>query len=54
MPVGRTPVIENELSPFDVGFKLNEMPMSALGYADAKKAFKKLADVGDAMEGEDG
>lgn len=38
-------LIEQDLSPFDVGFKLNEMPMSALGYANPKDAFKKLADT---------
>lgn len=37
-------LIEDELSPFDVGFKLNELPMSALGYAHPKDAFKRLAD----------
>jgi hypothetical protein len=34
---------EGGLSPFDVGFKLNDMPMSALGYAKPLKAFKSLA-----------
>lgn len=38
-------LIEEELSPFDVGFKLNEMPMSALEYANPKDAFKKLAET---------
>jgi phosphoribosyl-ATP pyrophosphohydrolase len=38
-------LIKEELSPFDVGFKLNEMPMSALGYANPKDAFKKLAET---------
>ncbi len=37
-------LIEEELSPFDVGFKLNEIPMSALDYAHSKEAFKKLVD----------
>ena len=37
-------LVEEELSPFDVGFKLNEPPMSALGYAHPKDAFKRLAD----------
>ncbi len=45
-------LIEEELSPFDVGFKLNEMPMSALGYADAREKFKLLA--GDVIESGDG
>jgi hypothetical protein len=36
-------LIEEELSPFDVGFKLNEMPMSALKYAKPREAFKQLA-----------
>jgi len=43
---------EGELSPFDVGYKLNEMPMSALGYANAREKFKLLA--GDVIEGDDG
>ena len=37
-------LIEEELSPFDVGFKLNQIPMSALEYANPRDAFKKLAD----------
>jgi hypothetical protein len=37
---------EEELSPFDVGFKLNDMPMSALRYANPREAFKALADMG--------
>ena len=45
-------LIERELSPFDVGFKLNEIPMSALGYANARERFKLLA--GDVIEGDDG
>ncbi len=47
-------LIENELSPFDVGVKLNEMPMSALGYENPREKFKKLTAAGDAIEGEDG
>ena len=39
-------LIENELSPFDVGSKLNEMPMSALGYENPREKFKKLAEEG--------
>ena len=35
---------EGELSPFDVGFKLNEIPFSSLKYAKPREAFKKLAD----------
>lgn len=38
-------LIEDDLSPFDVGFKLNEIPMSALGYATPTEAFKKLAET---------
>ncbi|MEX0867448.1 MAG: hypothetical protein WD030_08815 [Pirellulales bacterium] len=33
---------EEELSPFDVAFKLNEMPMSALKYVDPREALKYL------------
>ena len=39
-------LIEEELSPFDVGFKLNEIPMSALGYGNPRETFKKLAEEG--------
>jgi len=45
-------LVERELSPFDVGFKLNEMPMSAIddgktdGYGIPREAFKLLADRG--------
>ena len=39
-------LVEQELSPFDVGFKLNDMPMSALQYANPREAFKSLADIG--------
>jgi hypothetical protein len=40
---------EGDLSPFDVGFRLNEIPMSALAssgspYGMPRKAFKALAD----------
>ena len=35
-------ITEGELSPHDVGFKLNEMPMSALGYSDPREALKGL------------
>jgi hypothetical protein len=31
-----------ELSPHDVSFKLNEMPMSALGYANPREIFNSL------------
>ena len=44
-------LIEEELSPFDVGFKLNEIPMSALGYAHAREMFKSLAGARDVSEG---
>lgn len=33
---------EGELSPFDTAFKLNEMPMSALGYSQPREAIKSL------------
>ncbi len=33
---------EGELSPHDVSFKLNEIPMSSLGYANPRKALKSL------------
>ena len=33
---------EGELSPFDVGFKLNDIPFSALAYSKPREAFKKL------------
>lgn len=37
-------LIEEELSPFDVGFKLNEIPMSALKYRHPREAFKLLSE----------
>jgi hypothetical protein len=37
-------LLMDELSPFDVGFKLNEMPMSALQYSKPQEAFKSLID----------
>lgn len=36
-------LVDEELSPFDVGFKLNDMPMGALDYAKPREAFKQLA-----------
>jgi phosphoribosyl-ATP pyrophosphohydrolase len=33
---------EGDLSPHDVSFKLNEIPMSALGYANPREMFKSL------------
>lgn len=33
---------EGELSPFDVGFKLNAMPFSTLRYATPREAFRTL------------
>ena len=38
-------MVEVELSPFDASFKLNEMPMSALGYRKPQGAFRRLCDV---------
>jgi hypothetical protein len=35
-------LIEEELSPFDVGFKINDMPMSCLEYRNPREAFKGL------------
>lgn len=34
---------EAELSPHDVSFKLNEMPMSAIKYANPREALKSLS-----------
>ena len=33
---------EDDLSPFDVSFKINDMPMSALDYRKPREAFKAL------------
>ena len=33
---------EGELSPFDVGFKLNEIPFSSLNYGNPREEFKAL------------
>jgi hypothetical protein len=33
---------EGNLSPHDTSFKLNEIPMSALGYANPREIFKSL------------
>jgi hypothetical protein len=33
---------KGDLSPFDVSFKINEMPMSALDYRTPREAFKAL------------
>ena len=35
---------EGSLSPFDTGFKLNEIPFSSLRYVKSREAFKRLAD----------
>ena len=35
-------LIENDLSPFDVGLKLNEMPMSYLNYRNPRDVFRSL------------
>ena len=35
-------LIEDEMSPHDVGFKLNEIPFSALAYANPRETFKSL------------
>lgn len=34
---------EGDVSPNDVGFKLNDIPMSALSYQNPREAFKSLA-----------
>jgi hypothetical protein len=36
-------LIEEELSPYDASFKLNEMPMSAIKYANPRDAIMKLS-----------
>ena len=36
-------LIEDEMSPDGIGFKLNKIPMSALKYNNPRKAFKALA-----------
>lgn len=38
-------LIERGLSPHDVGFDLNQIPMSAIGYQRPREAFKLLADA---------
>ena len=35
-------LVESDLSPFDTGFKLNDMPMSALDYKRQREVFKGL------------
>lgn len=40
-------LIERELSPYDVGFNLNQIPMSALRYQKPREAFKALASGGE-------
>jgi hypothetical protein len=40
-------LIERELSPYDVGFNLNEIPMSALRYQQPREAFKTLGGGGE-------
>lgn len=40
--VATTHLIEGEMSPFDVGFKLNETPFSALEYNNPREAFKAM------------
>ena len=35
-------LVERELSPFETSSKLNEMPMSALGYKMQREVFKEL------------
>jgi len=35
-------MVERDLSPHDTGFKLNNIPMSAMSYANAREAFTSL------------
>lgn len=44
---------EGELSPFDVGFELNEIPFSSLKYANPKEAFKAMHVEQPAKEGDE-
>ena len=46
-------LIERELSPYDVGFKLNEIPFSSLKYANAKETFKAMHVALPAQDGND-
>ena len=43
-------LIERELSPIDVGFKLNEIPFSSLKYANPKQTFMAMHVVQPAKE----
>ena len=43
-------LVEDEISPFDVGFRLNEIPFSSLNYANPREEFKQL--VGNAHRSE--
>ena len=36
-------MIEDEMAPHDVGFKLNEIPFSTLTYVNPREAFKSMA-----------
>jgi len=46
-------LIERELAPFDVGFKLNEIPFSSLKYANSKETFKALHVEQPAQQGDE-
>lgn len=35
-------LLERELAPYDVGFRLNEIPLSSLKYANPKEAFRAM------------
>ncbi len=37
-------LVERELSPFDVGFKLNDIPFSSLDYRMPREAFKSIGE----------
>jgi hypothetical protein len=36
-------LVEGEMSPFDVGFKLNETPFSSLKFSNPREAFKAMS-----------
>ena len=46
-------LILDELSPYDVGFKLNEIPFKSLKYAKPKEAFKSMHVTRPAQEEEE-
>ena len=46
-------LIERELSPYEVGFKLNQIPFSSLKYANPKESFKAMHVLQPAKEGDE-